>query len=180
MPFRKWDQVMEMMDYTDLIDPNNRRTTGLRGYITRVRALTADVERLEAKRREKKMDDQDAFTLAHDYFEMGRIMEAAQLARTVADRVSDAAALQALAQIFTEAHADADAEKALNRYLQAKPKDANAWGDLAKLQYRGGRTQAAQQSFIRGYQIDAQTLFDRLRRDKELQDLAMPLFQKRQ
>ena len=54
MPFRKWDQVLEMMDYTDSIDPNNRRTAGLRNYIMRIRTLTAEVERLEAKRRGKE------------------------------------------------------------------------------------------------------------------------------
>ena len=83
-------------------------------------------------------------------------------------------------RIFLDAQQDADAEKALNRYLKANPQgDANAWADLAKLQYRSGRKQAAQQSFIQGYRIDAQALFQRLQRDHELYELAAPLFQQR-
>ena len=181
MPFRKWDQVLELMDYTDLIDPNNRRTAGLRNYIMRIRTLTAEVERLEAKRRGKeKMSDRDVFALARCYFEMGRVMEAAQLARGVADKFPDVNSQQTLATMFLEAHLDADAEKALNNYLKLNPKgDANAWADLAKLQFRAGRTQAAQQSFINGYQIDRNALFARLQKDEELYKLAAPLFQPR-
>ena len=181
MPFRKWDQVLELMDYTDSIDPNNRRTAGLRNYIMRIRTLTAEVERLEAKRRGKeKMSDRDVFALARCYFEMGRVMEAAQLARGVADKFPDVNSQQTLATMFLEAHLDADAEKALNNYLKLNPKgDANAWADLAKLQFRAGRTQAAQQSFINGYQIDRNALFARLQKDEELYKLAAPLFQPR-
>ncbi len=181
MPFRKWDQVLEMMDYTDKIDPNNRRTAGLRNYIIRIRQLTAEVERLEAKRRAKQMTDRDVFALSRCYFEMGRTMEAAQLARGIAEKLTDRESQHALATMFLEAHLDADAEAALNRYLKLDPQgDANAWADLAKLQARGGRKQAAQQSFINGYQIDRQTLFNRLQRDQELYQIAAPLFQRRQ
>ena len=180
MPFRKWDQVLEMMDYTDAIDPNNRRTSGLRNYILRIRQLTADIERLEAKRRAKKMTDMDVLALARCYFEMGRTMEAAQLARGIAAKLTDKDSQHMFATMFLEAHLDADAEAALNRYLKLNPQgDANAWADLAKLQHRGGRKQAAQQSFINGYQIDRQTLFSRLQRDHELYEIASPLFQRR-
>ena len=181
MPFRKWDAVLEMMDYTDSIDPNNRRTKGLRDYILRIRTLTAEIERLEAKRRGKgKMVDADILALSRAYFEMGRTGEAAQLARGVADRVTDTASLHALATMFVEARLDADAEKALTRYLRANPTgDADAWADLAKIQHRAHKSQAAQQSFIQGYQIDRQRLFNRLQRDQELYELAAPLFQRR-
>ena len=75
---------------------------------------------------------------------------------------------------------DADAENTLNRYLKLKPMDdANAWADLAKLQHRTGRRQAAQQSFIQGYRIDAQGLFQRLQKDQELYEIAAPLFRRK-
>lgn len=180
LPFRKWDQVLEMMDYTDAIDPNNRRTAGLRNYVVRIRALSAEVERLEAKRRARQMTDAEVFSLARCYFEMGRTMEAAQLARGLIDKLTDRESQHALATMFLEAHLDADAERALNNYLKLNPQgDANAWADLAKLQHRTGRKQAAQQSFINGYQIDRQRLFDRLQRDQELYEIASPLFQRR-
>ena len=82
--------------------------------------------------------------------------------------------------MFLAAKLDADAEAALNRYLKMNPQgDANAWADLAKLQFRTGRKQAAQQSFIQGYQIDRQSLFQRLQKDQELYEIAAPLFQRR-
>jgi len=168
------------MDYTDHIDPNNKRTGGLRSYVTRIRALTAEVARLEQLRREKKMSDQDDFSLSRCYFEMGRVQEAAQLMRGIVGKLSDAGALQVASSMFLEAHLDADAEATLNRYLKVNPTgDANAWADLAKLQYRTGRKQAAQQSFIQGYQIDRNALFARLQKDQELYELAAPLFQRR-
>jgi len=180
MPFRRWDAVLEMMDYTDHIDPNNRRTANLRNYIVRIRTLTSEIERLEAKRRSKKMDAQDAFMLARCYHEMGRVNEAVQLVRPIIGQLGDAQALKAAATILMDAHADADAESALNAYLKLEPSsDADAWADLAKLQHRAGRKQAAQQSFIAGYRINPQSLFARLQRDQELYAIASPLFQKR-
>lgn len=180
MPFRRWDNVLELMDYTDAIDPNNKRTAGLRNYVMRIRTLSASIERLEGKRRTKPLGDNETFELAQCYFELGRVGEAAQLVRPLADKVGDVAMLQVIIAMFISAHLDADAEKCLNRYLKLNPSgDANAWADLAKLQHRSGRKQAAQQSFIAGYRINAQALFDRLRKDQELYEIATPLFKRR-
>ena len=180
MPFRKWDVALELMDYTDSIDPNNKRTAGLRNYVSRVKTLTAEIERLEKLRREKKLTDQDVVALAHCYAEFGRVQEAAQLLRGVADKIRDAGEIRAVAQVFIDASLWADAETMLNRYLKLNPQgDANAWAELAKLQARTGRMQAAQQSFIQGYQIDRNALFQRLQKDQELYQIAAPLFQRR-
>ena len=181
MPFRRWDVALELMDYTDRIDPNNKRTAGLRNYVSRIKTLTAEVTRLEGLRREKKLTPQDVFALSRCYYEMGRVPEAAQLLRGISESLTDQGALQFAATLFMDARQDADAESALNRYLKLNPSgDANAWADLAKLQFRAGRKQAAQQSFIQGYQIDRQTLFQRLQKDQELYNLAAPLFLRRQ
>ena len=180
LPFRRWDVALEMMDYTDGIDPNNRRTDGLRSYVTRVRALTAEVQRLEQLRRDSKMTPQDAFSLAGCYFEMGRVREAGEMAKGLVEGAGDPGSLQALARILMEAHMDADAEKCLNKYLKLNPQgDANAWIDLAKLQRRAGKRQAAQQSFMVGFNIDRQAISGRLQRDQELYEIAAPLFQRR-
>jgi len=180
LPFRRWDVALEMMDYTDSIDPNNRRTDGLRSYVTRVRALTAEVQRLEQLRRDGKMTPQDVFSLAGCYFEMGRVREAGEMAKGLVEDAGDPGSLQALARILMEAHMDADAEKCLNKYLKLNPQgDANAWVDLAKLQRRAGKRQAAQQSFMVGYNIDRQGIFGRLQKDQELYEIAAPLFQRR-
>ena len=94
--------------------------------------------------------------------------------------MQDAATLDFASKVFIEARQDADAEKALNRYLKLRPAaDANAWAELAKIQHRAGRRMAAQQSFIQGYNIDKQGLFNRLQRDQELYEIAAPLFRRR-
>ena len=180
LPYQRWDQVLELLDYTDSIDPNNRRTQGLRSYVTRIRVLKDELSRLETKRRSgEELDLSERFTLARCYFEMGRVQEAGQLARDFVDVALDAQTLQAVGQMLREAHLDADAERCLNKYLKLQPNDADAWADLAKLQHRTGRVTAARQSFVTGYKLDPQRLFDRLQRDQELYDIAAPLFQQR-
>ena len=180
LPFRRWDVVNELMDYTDKIDPKNKRTGGLRNYVQRLSVLTAEIERLEGRRRSGKAVDREIFMLARCYFELGRVQEAGQLVRTVAERLVNADEMQAAAAMLMEAGLSADAEAAFNRYLKVNPRgDANAWADLAKLQHRSGRREAAQQSFIQGYQIDRQALFQRLQRDQELYEIAAPLFRRK-
>ena len=180
LPVRRWDVALELMDYTDRIDPNNRRTEGLRNYVERIRALTAEIARLEQVRRGGSPSRDELFALARCYFEVGRVREAGEISRGLVDQASDGPSLQALAQILLGARLDADAEKCLNKYLKVNPQgDANAWADLAKLQHRSGRKQAAQQSFIAGYRIDSQGLFMRLQKDQELYDIAAPIFQRR-
>ena len=148
----------------------------------RIRRLTAEIERLEALRRDPKVEMSPAqkFELAGCYFEIGRVAEAAGLIRPLRDTVNDAASLQAMATIFLAAKSDAQAEKVLNKYLKLNPStDADAWAELAKLQHRTGRKQLAQQSFVMGYRINAQALFNRLQKDQELYEIAAPLFQRR-
>ena len=181
MPFRRWDVVLELMDYTDKIDPNNRRTAGLRNYITRIRENTARIEALEAKRRGgKTLSDAEMLDLGESYFEMGRAGEASRLLQPLAARLTDPNSLHSLAYVLLELHCDAEAETALSKYLAAHPSDNwTAWTDLSKVQNRLGRTRAAQESFIRAYQIDRKAVFGRLQRDKELYEIAAPLFQQR-
>ncbi len=182
LPFRKWDVAIELMDYTDLIDPRNKRTAPLRDVVGRLRALYAQAESLEARRRREggKLPTAETFMLARCYYGMGRTMEAAQMVRTIFDDVSDPALLQAISAMLVDARLDADAERCLEKYLRIEPaKDALAWADLAKIQHRTGRRQAAQRSFIAGYKIAPQLLFERLQRDQELYEIALPLFQRR-
>jgi len=182
LPFRKWDIALELMDYTDLIDPRNKRTASLRDLVGRVRLLHVQAEALEAKRAKEggKLSTPDTFMLSRCYYGMGRTMEAAQMVRSLVDEVSEPVVLHSIATILVEARLDADAERCLEKFLRMEPtKDAMAWADLAKLQYRTGRKQAAQRSFIAGYKINPKLLFEKLQRDQELYEIALPLFQRR-
>jgi tetratricopeptide (TPR) repeat protein len=180
LPFSKWDEVLDMMDFTDRVDPNNKRTINLRNYVERVRHLTSERVRLEAKRKGKEFSREDAFQLATCYSELGRSMEGAQLIRNYLPATTDVGELKLMAMMFLDAGLVADAEIALNKYLKANPtSDAMMWIELSKLQHRNGRKRAAQQSFINGYRINSQEIFRLLQKDQELYEIAAPLFQKR-
>ena len=182
LPFRKWDVVLELMDYTDSIDKRNKRTEGLRNYVTRTREILSEIDRLEAKRRSAadSLSAAETFALARCYSEVGRIHESAQLLHKVVDAPADPSALRFMSSVFIGAGLDADAESVLNRYLKQVPSsDADAWADLAKLQHRTGRRPLAQQSFIQGYKIDGRRLFDRVNKEPELYEIAAPLFKRR-
>ena len=180
LPSRRWDAVLELMDYTDYLDPNNRRTANLRGYVGSLRSLLAQIEALEPKRRAGTLTPVERVTLANSLFQIGRVGEAAQLVRPIADSAANPSELQVLAQIFLAAHLDADAEKVLQKFLKAAPNaSADMWIELAKIQHRSGRKTAAQQSFIAGYRLDSKGIFEKLQKDQELFELAAPLFQRK-
>ncbi len=182
IPFNRWDIILELLDYTDLIDPNNHRTQNIRKYVTQMREMIGVAMQLEAKRRANngKLEPQESLILARAYFTMGRVMEAAQLVRLLVDTVNEPASLQAIATLLVAAHLDEDAEKCLTKYLKLVPKtDYLAWLDLAKIQHRAGRKTAAQQSFINAYQINNKEVWALLRADQELIEIATPLFQRK-
>ena len=180
LPSRRWDAVLGLMDYTDYLDPNNKRTANLRGYVESLRSLLAQIDALEPKRRAGTLTPVERVTLANSIFQLGRVGEAAQLVRPMADSAANPSELQVLAQIFLSAHFDAEAEKVLQKFLKAAPNaSADMWIELAKIQHRSGRRTASQQSFIAGYRLDQKRIFERLQKDQELYELAAPLFQKK-
>ena len=177
LPSRRWDAVLELMDYTDYLDPNNKRTANLRGYVESLRSLLAQIDALEPKRRAGTLTGVERVTLANSLFQLGRVGEAAQLVRPLADSAANPSELQVLAQIFIAAHFDVEAEKVLQKFLKAAPgASADMWIELAKIQHRSGRRTASQQSFIAGYRLDQKRIFERLQKDQELNELAAPLF----
>ncbi len=180
LPFQKYTIVLDLLNYTDRLDPNNRRTTPMRNYVERIRRVRQTLQTLERRAMDKTspMTDAETFTLAQCYYELGRTRESAEMMRTLIAGLNDATALRVAAQILAEARLDADQEKALSRYLRLSPRDADAWADLAKVQHRLGRLKAAESSFIQAYRLDRQRIFVRLQKEQELYEVARPLFQK--
>jgi tetratricopeptide (TPR) repeat protein len=180
LPERRWDVVGDLMDYTDHLDPNNRRTDNLRGYAKSMRTLLAQMEALEPKRAADSLSPEERIVLADCYLQMGRVREAATLVRPLIDTVKSPLELQALAQIYLAARMDAESEKVLQRLLKIAPNTSpDLWLELAKIQHRSGRRMSAQQSFVAAYNMDANGVFARLQKDQELQEIAAPLFQQR-
>ena len=170
LPFRNWDVTMELMDYTDSIDPNNKRTGGLRSYVMRIQSLSERLERVEARRREGKLTRADILELGSCYFELGRAREAVDLLKPLVADARSTDELATLMEVMLEARQDVEAETLLNRYLKLCPKtDAAAWCNLAKLQFRTGRRQSAAASFNQAMAVDRALVAERLPRDKELQ-----------
>ena len=181
VPARRYDTALELMDYTDRLDPNNQRTERLRSYVEMTKRVNAEIESLEPKRRAKTLTRSETLLLASDYFQLSRIMEAAQLARPLIDSSNDLGELNALLTITLAARLDADAERVLVKILKIAPNASpDPWLDLAKLQYRTGRKEAALRSFRSAAQIDSNRTMERLRREDELLELARPLLQMRQ
>ncbi len=180
IPYRRWEVVLELMDYLDTIDPHNTRTAIIRNQVNRLMTLLSEVDRLEAKQREGKFTDDDSYLLMRCYIGMGRDEEAAQLALKIFERVNNPQKLRMLSIVLMDNNLHAAAETCLMRYLKVNPTgDVEAWIDLAKIQYRTGRKQAAIRNFAIAYQIDEKTVLDRIQTDKELREIASPLLQRR-
>ena len=177
----KWNVALELMDYTDLLDPRNKRTAAMRDFIRRMRELVGQISSLEEKvRRDGRLSSPETFALAHAYYAIGKVSTAAQLVRPLVDRIDEPFALKAISTILLEAKLYADAERCLEKYLKAEPgKDAMSWVELAKLQYKTGRKSAAQRSFVAGYNINPKSVFEKVQRDQELYEIALPLFMRK-
>jgi len=181
VPQRQWDVATELMDYTDRIDPNNKRTETFRSSVDRLRHIVEEVDALEAKRRKgPALSKMDAYVLAQDYYALGRTMEAAQTVRGFLPEATQPEELKLLSTLLLAAHLDADAETALKKLLAREPTAAaDPWLDLAKLQQKTGRRRDALDSFRKAAQIDYNRVTERLRREDELMEIARPLLQPR-
>ena len=170
LPFRRFDTVLELMNYTDVLDPNNRRTVSLRNYVERTQQLTAEIARLEAKRRGKEsMSADDTLALSRCYAEIGRVHEAAKLVAGWVDKINDAAVLHYLATLYQMAGDVANQERALDKYLRLNPNgDVEAWLEIAKLQYQAQRKQGAFRSFDQAVKLNSSAVQARLQKDETL------------
>ncbi len=180
MPYRRWDVVLELLDYTDLIDPNNTRTKGLKDYVPRLRQALEEVDMLEAKRRKGALTKVEEYQLAQSYRSLGRVGEAAQLIRKHIDTATDPHELQLITEIVFEAGLLSDADRALSKYLRAVPNaDAGMWLKLARVQHRMKRGDAAVGSFKMALRAAYDQVVSQLQTDRELQEIAAPLMQQR-
>ena len=178
---KRWDAALESLDYNDHLDPNNKRTEGLRDYVPRLRAMSDEVESLESRRRTgAELSVAENYRLAQCYYSLGRVMEAAQVIRKYVDTASSPEELKAISTITFEAGLASDAERSLEKYLKLVPQaDPAAWLRLSRLQFRSGRRQAALRSFQMAAMADREGVVRQLQSDQELQDIAAPLLQQR-
>ncbi len=179
LPERKWEVVLDLMKMTDRLDPNNKRTERMYDFVNRTKSLCMTLETLEPKLRSGKLDDDSKFALATCYYALGKVNKAAKLLNDIATKLTSIQKIRTAARIFFDAGDNKQAEGFLTKYLTMEPtRDKDAWLELSRVQYRIGKVQDSQRSFVMAYRIDAQGVMNILRRDSELQAIAMPLFQK--
>jgi tetratricopeptide (TPR) repeat protein len=185
---RRWDIALELMDYTDAIDPNNTRTARVREAVGYLRSLFGIADKIEDQRRRgQALSRQDTFTLGHAYFNIGSVykglnfddglgyvMRAAQVVRTLVDAIADPRALKSIAEILVEAELNADAEKCLTKLTTLRPDDgAEPWLQLAKLQYKSDRKQAARRSFEAALALDRGKVLESIQKDQLVYEIAV-------
>ncbi len=173
----RWDQILELMDYTDVIDPNNTRTGRMREYVSRMAMMQKQIKTLSEKRRAGKLTRNETYQLAESFTALGRTMEAAQLVRGFIDDAKTSQELLLIESIVFAAGLLGDAERALTRYLQLEPNgDAHVWVHLAKIQHRTGRAEAAVACVRKVLKLlgdrDFLGLVDK---DQEFREIAKPL-----
>ena len=168
------------MDYTDKLDPNNQRTSRIRSFVDSTMRINGEIAELDAKRRAGKLDKRETYTLAYDLFQLGRVVEAAQLVRPLIDECDNIDELRALQTIVSAARLDADAERVIIKILQKEPTaSADPWLDLAKINIKTGRAEQATRSFASALQINRQRTIERTLREPELEEIATPFLQRR-
>jgi tetratricopeptide (TPR) repeat protein len=165
LPFRKWDETLEILSYTDEIDPDNRRTASMRDYVNRIQTLLSETERLEKLRQGKGLNEIESLMLARCYFDLGRGGEAATLTAPLVSKLKDANSLKVAYTILLESRFVREGEEALNAYLKLNPTgDAEAWLQLALIQHRAGRRAAAMSSFNQAVYVNSSVVERRLQK----------------
>ncbi len=176
LPAQQPEAVLELMDYTDTIDPKNKRTQRLRQYVK----LLQVCQRLEAKRQTRGLSKQEDYELAQNYFVLGRTMDAAQVVRKYIERSDNPEELAILATLVYEAGLLSDSERVLTKLLKANPKaDPELWLRLARVQHRMGLGSAALSSFQMALRLGREHIISILESDRELQEIAKPLLEQR-
>ena len=180
LPSARYDVVLDMLDYTDLIDPNNSRTTTLRNWIMRMRGSAETISLLESRRRTAKLSTSEKVSLAHAYADVNRPREAALLVKDMIDTTSDCEELAFIATVVMQANFDDEAEKVLSKFCRLAPNaDPFAWANLARYQHRAGRGKDALSSIYQAFKLNQKLMIEQVQKDKELYTIASPLFQKR-
>ena len=134
---RKWDQIIDILDYTDRVDPNNKRTGPFRNYVSRIMQITGQIdtlqkEQLEARSQNKPFPPDKCLLLAHALLEIDQKSLAAFNAREAikGDDVKDFSSLFNAARILSRCGQRGDAGKAMLRAKAVMP--ANTPGGLVR------------------------------------------------
>ena len=123
LPLRRWDAVLDLLDYTDRVDPNNTRTANLRDYITRLRRVNEEIATLRAEAAKGNLSTEKQLRLAQAFASMGQYAAAAgtikRLLASPGDKPFDL--LFAAAQIYSQSGQRGEAAKTLKEAYNKAP-----------------------------------------------------------
>ncbi len=136
MPFGKLGIVRELMDYTDSIDPNNKRTGRIREYVEN----TETARRLEIKlARDGTLPVAEAFELSCAYAFIGNLRQSGRIMSQVYDKLAARSDVEQAIDILLSSGYSSDAEKLLKRYLASyKNPEVRYMAKMAVLQHAKG------------------------------------------
>ena len=154
-----YDKVLEMMEYTDRIDPGNSRTKGLSERVKTLRTAMVDYQRYTAMRREQRTPTaEESLRFAESAVMLGRYGEARQLLQESKDRLSVPATLFAATELLIRIGDYELAESYLidfaNRYPLYGENGVIVMVQLARIQMRMGRSKDAENSLARAIRFD--------------------------
>jgi tetratricopeptide (TPR) repeat protein len=153
---RKWDQIVDILDYTDRVDPNNKRTAPFRDYVTRVHAMTTQIaalqrEQIELRKKNLPFPPEKQLMLARALYETGQNQLAAFNAKDAVkdEKTSDFSILFGAARILSLCGQRADAVNVMMRAKAVMPRqlDGAIVREIGAVLAEGGHTTEAVQVY---------------------------------
>jgi tetratricopeptide (TPR) repeat protein len=124
MPIGKWDSINDMLDYTDSVDPNNTRTSGMRNYVSRLRNVTEDIIKLKDKYDRNQASKEESMLLAQSYLSVGRVNEGHKIVASLVSKPENAknfALLVQCSRLFVQCGMRGDAASTMKKALAVMP-----------------------------------------------------------
>ena len=152
--FLKYDVIMDLVAYTDEVDPNNKRTAPFRHDIPMRREMQSSVFQLEAARRSRPLTKEEDYRLAQGYRLLCRGGEAARILAKYVDEEDSFGNLKGIALCLFDEGMDKEAERAVVRCLRKSTLDAELWLVHARLRFRAGDMAEAVKSLGNAFQVN--------------------------
>ncbi len=135
MPMDKVDVIRELINYTDRIDPNNKRTGRLHKYLD----VRKRIEELEVKFKSSQQTLGDVIELSGAYFDAGHVAKAANLISQAIDYLTDESDLLHASEILLSARKIQQADRVVRKYMaKAKSPDPRLMLQWAVVSYMTG------------------------------------------
>ena len=143
LPMQRWNAILDLLDYTDRVDPNNTRTTQMREYVKKLRAVTDVVGRLQAKAAKAPLTANENLSLAMNLQSIGRnaqAVEAVQRILKMPETAKDFDLSFRCAAILSECGQRGDAATTLRNVLGLCPAnlDPRVLREIAAILTEGG------------------------------------------